>query len=126
MQRDAFERLMMEAVTRIPQPFRAYLQDIALVIEAEPTRAQKDAAGLADDEELFGLYEGVPRTERAYLSYRLPDKISLFQGPLERACGDDADALTEEVAHTVWHELAHALGFQEERIAELEAERGWT
>lgn len=125
MQRAVFEQLVMEAVARIPEPFRGHLQDIAIVIESEPTRTQKHAAHLTDDTELFGLYEGIPRTERAYLTYRIPDKISLFQGPLERAY-DDANALKEEVARTVWHELAHALGFQEERIAELEADRGWT
>lgn len=125
MKRPAFEALVTEACARIPEAFRGYLHESALVIEREPTDAQKQSAGLAPDEELFGLYEGTPRTERAYLPYRLPDKITIFQGPLERACGDDLEEMKEEVAQTVWHELAHALGIQEERIEQLEADRGW-
>lgn len=125
MDRSAFEQIVAEGSARIPVAFRGYLREIALVVEREPTKAHQRSAGLASGEELFGLYEGTPRTERAYLTYRLPDKITLFQGPIERACGGDPEAIKEEIARTVWHELAHALGILEERIEQLEADRGW-
>ena len=126
MRRSAFHQIVAEGSARVPVAFRGYLREIALVVEREPTEAHKRSAGIALDEELFGLYEGTPRTERAYLPHRLPDKITIFQGPIERACGGDANVIREEVARTVWHELAHALGIVEERIGKLEADRGWT
>lgn len=126
MKRSAFAQLVREGAQHIPDGFRKYLRDVALVVEDEPTGQQKKALGLGKHGELFGLYEGTPRTERAYLSYRLPDKITIFQGPMERVFGDNAESIKEQVARTVWHELAHALGFSEARIEQLEARRGWT
>lgn len=126
MTRRTFERLVREGARQIPAEFQTYLRDIAVVIESEPTGAQKRSVGLAAGSGLFGLYEGTPRTERAYLPYRLPEKITIFQGPLERFCGSDRECLRAEIAHTVWHELAHALGIPEERVRELEKDRGWT
>lgn len=126
MTRRVFVGLVRQGTTRIPDEFRSYLNEIAIVVEREPTAAQKRAAEVSASDDLFGLYEGTPRTERAYLPYRLPEKITIFQGALERYCGGDRECLRSEVAHTVWHELAHALGIPEERVRELEHERGWT
>ena len=126
MTRAAFERLVNEGVEQIPERFRGYLQDVALVVEGEPTVDQQHSSEVPGDKELLGLYEGTPRTERAYLSYRLPDKITLFQGPLERYCEGDTGCIRAEVIRTVEHELAHALGMPEDRVLELEARRGWT
>ncbi|MDP3685403.1 MAG: metallopeptidase family protein [bacterium] len=122
MKRSAFEQLVREGVQRIPDAFRGYVRDVAVVIEDEPTDHQRQALGLGERGELFGLYEGTPRTERAYLPYRLPDKITIFQGSMERATGDNPERIREEVAYTVWHELAHALGFSEARIKQLETD----
>lgn len=124
MTRAAFEKLVQEASERIPGQFRSAVREIAVVVESEPASEQRQAQR-ETDEELLGLYEGTPRTERAYLPYHLPEKITLFQGPLERLCGNDAECIREEVARTMWHELAHALGVSEERLKELEARRGW-
>lgn len=123
MTRGAFERLVHEGAQRIPSPFRKHLDDVALIVENEPTREQMRGAGVSPGAELFGLYHGTPRTERAYLPYRLPDTITIFQRPLERFCGQAPECIQEEVAHTVWHELAHALGIDEHRVRALERKR---
>lgn len=125
MTRSAFERLVQDGVERIPEKFRGHLEGIALVVEGEPTAEQRRSCGMPRGEELLGFYEGTPGTERMFLPYRLPDKITLFQGPLERACAGEACCIQEQVAHTVWHELAHAFGTKEDRLEELEAQRGW-
>lgn len=126
MTRPVFACLVQQGAARIPDEFRSYLSEIAIVVEREPTAAQKREAGVSGGDDLFGLYEGTPRTEREYLPYRLPEKITIFQGPLERFCASDRGCLRAEVAHTIWHELAHALGIPEERVRELEHDRGWS
>lgn len=123
MRRTEFAALVRAGIERIPAKFRPYLDDIAVVIEGEPTPARKRAAGVPPRDELLGVYEGTPHTQRAGLPYRLPDKITLFQGPLERVCHGAAECLRDEVAHTVWHELAHALGLPEGRVRHLERRR---
>lgn len=124
MTRGVFERLVHEGAQRIPAPFRKHLDDVALIVENEPTREQMRGAGVSPGAELFGLYHGTPRTERAYLPYRLPDIITIFQRPLERFCEGDPECIREEVAHTVWHELAHALGMSERQVRTFERRRG--
>lgn len=123
MTRKDFERLVHEGAERIPEEFRPHLKAAALLVADEPTAEQKRSAGLPPGAELFGLYHGTPRTERAYLLYRLPDTITIFQRPLERFCGGDPACIREEVAHTVWHELAHALGMSEGRVRHVERGR---
>lgn len=123
MTRADFERLVHEGIERIPAQFRRHLDEVAVVVEREPSLRKKREAVIPRTAELLGLYEGTPRTERAYLPYRLPEKITLFQGPIERMCGNNAECIREQVAHTVWHELAHALGMSERRIRALERKR---
>lgn len=123
MTRSAFEQLVTEGIERVPARFRAYLDEIAIVVETEATREQKRAAGVAQRDELLGLYEGIPHTQRAGMPHRLPDVMTLFHGPLERVSGGNPERVREEVAHTVWHELAHALGMPEGRVRRAERRR---
>lgn len=122
--RETFEELVEDGMKRIPEQFRRYLRDIAVVVEDEPSSAQRNVARLQKGSDLLGLYEGTPRTERQYLPFRYPEKITIFQRPFERLCGGNADCIREEVASTVWHELAHALGFSERQIRQHERKRG--
>ena len=70
---------------------------------------------------LLGLYEGVPLTRRgAYYAGALPDKITIFRGPLERLYGADPERLRREVRHVVLHEIAHHFGISDERLVELD------
>jgi predicted Zn-dependent protease with MMP-like domain len=114
---DAFERLVDRALAGIPAPFRAALDEVAIVVEDEPSPRQLAENGLGPDETLYGLYEGVPRTEWA-ADWGGPNRISLFRLPLEEDYPDPLD-LEDEVRLTVIHELAHHLGIDDDRLEEL-------
>ena len=113
-----FEQLVDRALAGIPMPFAAALDEVAVVIEDAPTRDQLRTNDLDGDDWLYGLYEGVPRTEWAADWATMPNKISLFRFPLEADFPDPED-LEEEVRITVIHELAHHLGIDDERLHEL-------
>jgi predicted Zn-dependent protease with MMP-like domain len=117
----AFARLVDRAVAHIPPPFREALGEVAIVIEDEPSDEQRRANGVRPDETLYGLYEGVPRTAWGADWVPEPNRITLFRWPLEDDF-DDPDELAEEVRITVIHELAHHLGIDDDRLAELGAD----
>jgi predicted Zn-dependent protease with MMP-like domain len=115
-----FERLVDRALARIPEPFRQVLAEVAIVIEDEPTDEQLDDNGVGPGQTLYGLYEGVPRTEWGADWAIVPNRISLFRFPLEDDFPDPAE-LEAEVRRTVVHELAHHLGIDDDRLDELGA-----
>ena len=116
----AFERLVDRALAAIPPPYRDALREVAIVIEDEPSPHQLDENGLGPDDGLYGLYEGVPRTEYAADWSASPNRITLFRLPLEDDFPDTGE-LEEEVRMTVLHELAHHLGIDDDRLDELGA-----
>jgi predicted Zn-dependent protease with MMP-like domain len=113
-----FEQLVERALAGIPMPFAAALHEVAIVIEDAPRPDQLRANDLPADEWLYGLYEGVPRTEWGADWAAMPNKISLFRFPLESDFPDPED-LEDEVRLTVIHELAHHLGIDDDRLHEL-------
>jgi len=113
-----FEELVDAALARIPPPFDRALDEVAVVIEDEPDARQRLENELGPDDTLYGLYEGVPRTEWGADSSPVPNKISLFRLPLEEDFPDPRE-LAAQVRHTVVHELAHHLGIGDERLDEL-------
>ena len=114
----AFEALVARALARIPPPFDRALDEVAIVIEDEPSPAQRRDNGLKPGETLYGLYDGIPRTEWGADLVPIPNKISLFRLPLEEDFADP-DELADEVRLTVLHELAHHLGIDDDRLDEL-------
>ena len=119
MQRHRFLRLVRRALAGLPPPYAAWLANIDVVVERWPQRHQLREAGLAPNELLFGLYEGIPLTERSSdYGMVLPDKVTIFQEPLQRACSTDAE-LVAEVRSTVLHELAHHFGISDEELERL-------
>lgn len=116
----AFERLVDRALAAIPQPYSEALREVAILIEDQPSPEQLRENGLGPDDGLYGLYEGVPRTEYAADWSATPNRITLFRGPLEEDF-PDAVELEEEVRMTVLHELAHHLGIDDDRLDELGA-----
>jgi predicted Zn-dependent protease with MMP-like domain len=113
-----FERLVERALAGIPSPFRESLAEVAIVIDDEPTDEQLIDNDLDPDDALYGLYEGVPRTEYGADWVAAPNRITLFRLPLEEDF-PDPDDLAEEVRITVIHELAHHLGIDDDRLGEL-------
>lgn len=119
-----FRQLVDEALQTIPVEFRDAMRNIAIVIEDEPSPDQLAEVGIEPPDTLFGLYEGVPLTERGWSeSGVLPDKITLFQRPIEAASADEDD-LVVGIGETLIHEVGHYFGLSEEEIEEIE-ERYW-
>jgi predicted Zn-dependent protease with MMP-like domain len=112
---ETFERLVERALDGLPQPFARLLDNVAIVIEDEPSREQLRGSGMGRDEALYGLYEGTPAVEYAADSVPFPNKISLFRLPLEEDFADPED-LADEVRRTVIHELAHHAGIDDSRL----------
>ncbi len=118
MQQEEFEELVLDAVAELPQELLSNLDNLAIVVEQWPSLEQMAEHGLESRDELMGLYEGIPLTERAGYNLVPPDKITIFQGPLEAMCST-REELVSEVQKTVKHEIAHHFGFDEDRLEEL-------
>ena len=119
MDRKTFEKLVAGAITELPDEFRQKLQNVAVIVEDYPSEEIAERMGLEPEETLFGLYEGVPLTERGYFEQPLhPDRILLFQGAIEDEC-DTADEIKEEVKTTLVHEIAHFFGMDDDYLEEI-------
>jgi predicted Zn-dependent protease with MMP-like domain len=106
------------ALAASPEPFASALDEVAVVVADEPTIEQLRENEIPSDDTLYGLYEGVPRTEWGADWATVPNRITLFRLPLE-ADFADPDDLADEVWVTVIHELAHHLGIDDGRLHEL-------
>ncbi len=114
-----FEDLVSNALDDLPKAIVDVLENISVVVAQFPTREQIRANGLSTKYDLLGLYEGTPLTERGSgYGMVLPDKITIFKGPLEAACSSDEE-LAQEVRETVVHELAHHVGISDEDLDEM-------
>jgi predicted Zn-dependent protease with MMP-like domain len=106
-----FEEAVQEALDALPDELRRAMSNVDVVIEQEPPPGER----------LLGLYEGVPLTERGSgYGAVLPDKITLFRGPLEREARGDDGLLRAQIRRTVWHEIAHHFGIDDDRLVELD------
>lgn len=113
MTRREFEQHVRQALASLPAELRAAMTNVEIVVQREHP----------DDPDLFGLYTGIPLTERGE-SYAgaLPDTIEIYQQPLEETFGDDRQLLEQEIRVTVIHEIAHHFGIDDRRLEEL----GWS
>ena len=120
MNQEEFARLVTKAVEDLPQEFLDKLDNVDIVIEDYPALAQLRKSGLRRSETLLGLYEGVPQTKRgSHYGMVLPDKITIFQKPIEANCRSDA-GLYAEVSRVLKHEIAHHFGISDARLREIE------
>ncbi len=111
-----FERLVAQALDRLPAEFAELLDNVAVVIEDEPSPEDLVSVGLDPElDELFGLYQGVPLSDRDSYYDALPDRIVIYRGPIERCCRGDAE-MRREVRDTVIHELGHHFGLDEHEM----------
>ncbi len=112
-----FYNIVRRSLASLPVEIQNMLDNVAIVIEDEPGPAHRDdIRAQSDDEEMFGLYQGIPRSDRdSGYSMVTPDQITIFAGPLERACRTQSE-LIEQVRITVLHELGHHLGFDEDGL----------
>jgi predicted Zn-dependent protease with MMP-like domain len=124
MTREKFSELVEEALMEIPRRFRAAMKNVAVVVEDEPPPHVLQEMEVEPGDSLFGLYQGTPLTERGWgYGNTLPDRISIYQRPIEEACADDEE-IRDCVAETVIHEFGHYFGMSEEEIEEIE-EKYW-
>jgi predicted Zn-dependent protease with MMP-like domain len=106
-----FEEAVTEALDSLPVDLRSFMSNVELVVEDEPP------SGLP----LLGLYQGVPLTRRtSFYAGVPPDKITIYQGPLERLYGRDPERMRKEIRRVVLHEIAHHFGISDERLRELD------
>lgn len=115
-----FERLVSQALDALPKWVQEQMSNIVIIVEPWPNASQLQAAEIPRGNTLLGLYQGIPLTRRGW-GYQLipPDRISLFQGPLESIAADDL-ALKRLIRRTVIHEIAHHFGFSEAKLRELD------
>ena len=124
MQREKFENLVADALASIPRRFRDAMKNLVIVVEDEPSRELLREMDIEPPGTLLGLYTGTPLTERRWdYGNTLPDRILLFQGPLESEA-DDEDDLMVAIAETLIHEIGHYFGMSEEQIEAIE-EQYW-
>ncbi len=140
MEREKFEKLVKEGIKDIPERFLKKLDNVDIIIEDMPTPYQLRKLRVRENSLIFGLYEGVPQTKRENYGQVLPDKITIFQKPIEQAARSSvvdetssylnasldlrlARVIKEIVKNTVWHEIAHHFGFDEREVREMETKR---
>ena len=112
--------MVVRAVDDLPEEFRTRLENIDVVVEDWATPAQLARARLRRGQTLLGLYEGVPLTKRGrHYGLVPPDKITIFQKPIEVRCRSDAE-ITAEIQRVVRHEIAHHFGIGDARLRQLE------
>ena len=123
MEREKFEILVGRAIESLPEEFQRRLENVDVVVEEWPTAAQMKRAGTKSPGRLLGLYQGVPRTRRGRgYGLVLPDKISIFQRPIEAHCRFDHE-IEARVGEVVRHEIAHHLGLDDETLRKIEGEK---
>lgn len=122
MTQEEFEKLVNEGIKAIPKKFLKRLDNVDIVIEAEPTPSQLKKIRAKKNSIIFGLYEGIPKTKRWNYGQVLPDKITIFKKSIERITRSKKE-IKEIVKNTIWHEIAHHFGINEKRVRELELKR---
>jgi predicted Zn-dependent protease with MMP-like domain len=118
MQRSKFEKLVSQAIKELPAEFREKLANVIIIVEDHPSDEILDQMEISREDTLFGLYEGTPLTERGFEAPLHPDRIWIFQNPIEQEC-ETEDDIKEEIKVTIVHEVAHFFGLDDEYLERL-------
>lgn len=114
-----FDRAVRRAIDRIPDEIREHLENVVITVRKRPSKEMLDELRMTADDPPLGLYQGASLMDRSVFAPPLyPDTIFIFQEPLERMC-DSLEELEQEIEITVVHEIAHFLGIEDDRLAEL-------
>ncbi len=126
MKNSEFEKLIAEGYEKLPDWVRDKIKNVALLVEDEPSKADRAAEGLTDEETLLGLYKGVPLSARGEfygVGMTMPDTITLYKLPILEAAEEESKDVKDVVAETIWHEFAHHFGMDEHEVREREHEK---
>ncbi len=122
MEREAFEKLVEEAIDALPPKFKKLIDNVAVIVEDGPSLETRQSVGVPPRGEILGLYHGVPYRHRGpYYGNYPPDVIVIYQQPIERICSSD-DEIREQVQATVIHEVGHYFGFSDRELRAIERE----
>ena len=117
--REEFEALVEQALEQLPEQFKEALDNVAVMVEEEPSDEDLEGVGIdpvdPERDELFGLYQGTPITERDSFYSALPDRVLIYRGPILRECESRREVL-REIRDTVQHELGHYFGLEEDEL----------
>jgi predicted Zn-dependent protease with MMP-like domain len=120
---EQFERLVSWAIDSLPSQYIDNVNNLAFVIEDEPTEEQKQKLNLGSSNTLYGLYEGIPLTKRnGNYSLVLPDKITIFKRPILQN-SENLQQLKKQIKETVWHEIAHHYGLNHQDINQRKSKK---
>ncbi len=116
--REQFQNLVLQALSDLPEDVRHSLQNVDVVVDDVASMSQIAGTGIENAMDLLGLYEGIPLTERYGYDMVLPDKVTLFQKPIESIC-DTQEQMAEEISKTLIHEIAHHFGLDDDHLDRL-------
>lgn len=123
MDRQKFEELVIKAIEELPAEFKDKLENVEIIIEDWPSPRQLSRLGIRHNTQLLGLYEGIPQTNRGQgYNLVLPDKITIFQKPIEATCHSDRE-IKAEIGTVVRHEIAHHFGIGDETLHSIETQK---
>jgi len=119
MERRAFEELINDAIRQLPREFQEKLTNVVIIVEDYPSEELIERMNVPPGDTLFGLYEGVPLTERGFFAEPLyPDRILIFQRAIEDEC-DSLEEIKDELKITLVHEIAHFFGMDDDYLEEI-------
>lgn len=124
MPKEEFEKLVLEAFGRLTENVKKKISNVVFIVEDDARGRRGKEQVIKYEGTLLGLYEGIPRSLRGENYFNvLPDRITIFQHPIENICGGNYEKIKELVYEVVWHEVGHHFGFSEKGIRELEKKR---
>ncbi len=118
MRRSRFRRLVERALDEIPDELAQRMDNVVVLVRGQPTQEEMDSVGLSPRDTLLGLYVGRPLTSRGWYGETLPDRIMIYQEPIESICHSE-DEVVAQVRETVLHEVAHHFGIDDDRLDEI-------